>query len=125
MRLLPLILCLLVPTTGYADDDAAIAESPQRVFKISLVEANWVMGTDGEPRLRQYVFWSLDHDRHTKTTSLTDRGWKQMDACVLSGSDGAWAVEYDDVRIEAPLLMQRVTEVDPELEYRTGSNTIW
>ena len=85
MRLLPLIL-YLVPTTGYADDDAAIAES---------------------------------------TTSLIDRGWRKIEEGVLTGRAGAWAVEYGDIRIEAPLLFESVTNVDAELEYRTHSSPIW
>ena len=125
MRLLPLILCLLVPTTGYADDEPAIAESPQRVFRVSMIEANAVVDSNGDPRLVQWIWWDLAYDRHTRTTSLIDRGWRKIEEGVLTGRAGAWAVEYGDIRIEAPLLFESVTNVDAELEYRTHSSPIW
>jgi hypothetical protein len=119
------MLVLAIILAGAAPDEPAIAESPMRVFRVSMIEANAVMDANGDPRLVQWIWWDVSFDQHSRTTHLIDRGWKKIEEGVLTGEPGKWAVEYGDVRIEAPVLFESVTDVDAEMEYRTGSNVIW
>lgn len=118
-------LILLASCATAAAEEPATAELPgPRVFRVALIEANLFMGDDGEVRLAQWVFWSTAYDRHARRHDLVDRGWKPMAEAILTGEPGAWAVEFGDVRIEAPELLQTVTNVDAQTAYRTSINTI-
>jgi hypothetical protein len=118
------MLVLAILLAGAAPDEPAIAESPMRVYRVDMIEANITLGADDEPRLRQFVWWNCRFDRHEGRVLLIDRGWTQADGVTVTFDGKTWTAEYGDVRVESPVLMESVTNVDPQVEYRMASETI-
>lgn len=99
---------------AYADNH----DEPPRIHEIDYIEVNRCVR--GQQVLEQVVFWRVQYDRHDRTYTTIDCGWRHWNKVALIETEEGWAAisDCDNAVWIAPRIYWSVTDFDPELVYR-------